>query len=112
MRLRLGVLAVAIAAAVPAAAGGSPSAAKLHLVLELVLQPLEAVAPLLDQRQLVPLVLQEHAREVRPDLAAAGHEDVHQTVVSAGLISQARTASIRTSIATEVGQIVRSPRRR
>ena len=33
MRLRLGVLAVAIAAAVPAAAGGSPSAAKLHLKL-------------------------------------------------------------------------------
>ncbi|MGZ4309586.1 MAG: PQQ-dependent sugar dehydrogenase [Gaiellaceae bacterium] len=31
MRLRLGVLAVAIAAAVPAAAGGAPRAAQLHL---------------------------------------------------------------------------------
>ena len=83
-----------------------------HLVLELVLEPLEAVAALLDQRHLALAVLQQHANEVRADLAAARHEDVHQAGASAGRISQARTASSRTSIATDVGQIVRRPRRR
>ncbi len=52
--------------------------AALHLVLELVLERLEAVAPLLDQRHLVPEP-EERARDVRADLAAAGDDDVHQT---------------------------------
>ena len=47
------------------------------LVLELVLEPLEAVAPLLDQRHLVPAA-EQAAREVRADLAAACDQDVHQ----------------------------------
>src|SRR5205085_6779578 len=81
------------------------------LVLELLLEPLEAVAPLLHERHLVLAVREEHAREVRADLAAAGDQDVHQAfVVSAGRISHARTASSRTSIAIDVGETIRSPR--
>ena len=83
--------------------------AALHLVLELVLEPVEAVAALLDQRHLVPEA-QERARDVRADLAAACDDDVHQAVARAPGSSQARTVSAILSIAVFVGQTVRMPR--
>jgi hypothetical protein len=55
--------------------------AQQHVMLELLLEPLEAVAPLLDQRHLVALVLEQHPREVGADLPAACDEDVHQCLV-------------------------------
>ena len=82
----------------------------LHLVLELVLEPLEAVAALLDEGHLAAEP-EQRARDVRADLAAARDDHVHQTVASWGRgISQARTASLSVSIAVFVGQTVRSPR--
>src|SRR5438270_1070979 len=48
-----------------------------NLVLELALEPLEAVAALLDERNLVPETKQA-SREILADLAAAGDEGVHQ----------------------------------
>ena len=79
-------------------------------MLELVLEPLEAVAALLDQRDLVAET-QERARDVRADLAAARHDDVHQTVAArAPGSSQVRTISAILSIAVFVGQTVRMPR--
>ena len=53
-------------------------------VLELVLEPLEAVAALLDERHLVAGA-QQAAREVRADLPAACDQDVHQAVVASGI---------------------------
>ena len=81
--------------------------AALHLVLELVLELLEAVAPLLDQRHLVPEA-KERARHVRADLAAAGDDDVHQPATSSvsccgSGIAHVRAASISASMATLVG---------
>ena len=52
-----------------------------HVVLELLLEPLEAVAPLLDQRHLALPVLEERPREVGADLPAACDQDVHQCSV-------------------------------
>jgi hypothetical protein len=84
-----------------------------HLVLELVLEPLEAVVPLLDQRHLVLPLGEQHAGEIGADLPSTSDEDVHQLGAgSLGRTSQARTESSRTSIATEVGQTVRRPRLR
>ena len=82
--------------------------AALHLVLELVLETLEPVAALLDQRHLAAEA-HERAGDVRADLAAARDDDVHQARTFAPGISQARTASISVSIAVFVGQTVRSP---
>ena len=48
-----------------------------HMVLELLLQPLEPVAALLDQRHLVAAVLDEHAGEVRADLPTACDQEIH-----------------------------------
>ena len=91
--------------------------AALHLVLELVLERLEAVAPLLDQRHLVAEP-KKRAGDVRADLAAARDDDVHQTgsgvaassVGCAVGIAHVRAASIRRSMATLVGHTVSSPR--
>jgi hypothetical protein len=52
--------------------------AEHHLMLELVLEPLETVTPLLDQRHLVLAVCEKDARKVGADLAASRDEDVHQ----------------------------------
>src|SRR5439155_15592575 len=79
------------------------------LMLELLLELRVAVAALLDQRHLVPEP-DEAAREVRADLPTACHEHVHQPATSRAGTSQARPASVRTSIAVEVGYTVRSPR--
>ena len=49
----------------------------LHDVLELLLERLEAVRPLLDQRDLV-VGAQKQAREVGADLAPAADQHVHQ----------------------------------
>src|SRR5581483_1589848 len=81
----------------------------LDLVLELVLEPLEAVALLLDERHLVPDP-EERAGDVRADLAAAGDDRVHQPATLAGGMAQLRTASISVSIAVFVGQTTRRPR--
>ena len=84
---------------------------------ELLLELLEAVAALLDERHLVPHVEQRGA-DVGPDLAAAGDDQVHQLSVrtddaaaAAATVatSQARTASTRYEIAVCVGQTVRRP---
>ena len=56
--------------------------AALHLMLELVLEALEPVAALLDQRHLVAEA-HERAGDVRADLAAARDDDVHQAVTFA-----------------------------
>ena len=82
--------------------------AALHLVLELVLEALEAVAALLDQRHLLADA-EQRARDVRADLAAAGDDHVHQTTSTRGT-SQVRTVSINASMAVDVGQTVRMPR--
>src|SRR6185437_1490078 len=86
--------------------------AALHLVLELVLEYLEAVAPLLDQRHLVAEA-QERARHVRADLAAARDDHVHQPTASSASVSACtvgiaheRAASISESMATLVGLTV------
>ena len=76
-----------------------------HLVLELGLELVEPVRPLLDQRHLVAGA-QQRAREVRADLAAACDQDVHQTGASSAL----RTALTSVSIAADVGQTIRIPR--
>jgi AcrR family transcriptional regulator len=55
---------------------------ELRAVLELLLQALEAVAPLLDQRHLVTEV-ENAPRQVRADLSAAGDEDVHLVLLRA-----------------------------
>ena len=78
--------------------------ARLHPVLELLLEALEAVAPLLDERHLVAH-RDEAAHEVRADLPAADDDDVHQAGASAYVV----TASISARIARDVGQIVRMP---
>ena len=86
--------------------------AEQHLVAELRLEPLEAIAPLLDQRHLVAHA-QQGAGHIRPHLAAARHDRVHRQldpVGSSGRTSQARTASVITEIAVCVGQMVRRPR--
>ena len=80
----------------------------LHLVLELLLEALEAIAALLDQRDLVAPEADERPCDVCPDLAAAGDNDVHQAGTCG--TAHARTASPRMSIATFVGHTVRSPR--
>ena len=80
-------------------------------VLELLLEVVEPVAPLLDDRHLVPDAAQR-ARDVRADLAAAGDEDEHQEAAAgarSGLTEQDLTASVSTSIAVDVGQTVRRP---
>src|SRR5207302_10218131 len=76
-----------------------------HLVLELGLELVEPVRPLLDQRYLVTAA-QKGTREVRSDLAAARDHEVHQP---AGL-SASRTAPTSVSIAADVGQTIRRPR--
>ena len=88
--------------------------ASLHLVLELVLELLEAVTPLLDQRHLVAEA-EERAHDVRADLAAAGDDDIHQPGTSSAAgraigIAHVRADSSSLSIATLVGQTVSSPR--
>ena len=85
------------------------SVAAVDDVLELLLERREPVAALLDQRHLVTRAEQE-AREVRADLSPADREDVHQPTSARCGTSQLRTASVRTSIAVEVGHTVRSPR--
>ena len=75
---------------------------------ELRLELGEAVAPLLDDRDLA-LHLDERARDVRADLAAAGDDHVHQPATWGSGTSHARTASVRVAIAVCVGQTVRSP---
>ena len=81
--------------------------AALHLMLELLLEPLEAIAALLDQRHLVAEA-DERPRDVGADLAAAGDDHVHQAGTCG--TAQARTASPSMSIAVFVGQTVRRPR--
>ena len=72
-------------------------------------EALEAIASLLDQRHLVAEA-HERARDVRADLPAACHDDVHAYAETlARGISQARTASVRPSIAIFVGQNTRTP---
>ena len=68
--------------------------AALHLVLELVLERLEAVALLLDQRHLVAEP-EQRAGDVRADLAAAGDDGVHQPTTSS--VAPARRPGSRTS---------------
>ena len=77
--------------------------AVLRDVLELLLEQPVAVGALLDDRDLVPH-LQQLVREVAPDLAAAGDEDVHQIAAECE-----RTVSESTSIAPLVGHTVRMP---
>ena len=78
-------------------------------MLELLLELLEAITALLDQRRLVPHHDQA-AREVRADLSSACDQEVHQTTsVERGGSSQLRTASVTTSIAVDVGHTVRRP---
>ncbi len=79
--------------------------AEQHLVLELVLQLVEAVRALLDQRHLVPH-REQRARDVRAHLAAARDDRVHQARTAASR----RTVSVSAEIAVCVGQIVRRPR--
>ena len=81
----------------------------LDLVLELRLELVEAILPLLDHSDLVAHA-DQRAREVRADLPSPGDEDVHQPATGARFTSQERTASVSTEIAVEVGQTVRSPR--
>src|SRR5439155_917033 len=57
---------------------------ELDLVLELLLQHLEAIGALLDHRHLVPLADQA-ARQVGADLAAAGDDQVHAHLTSSPL---------------------------
>ena len=81
-------------------------------MLELLLELGEAVAPLLDDRHLVADPAQG-ARDVRADLAAAGDEDEHHDAAAgarSGLAEQDLTASVSTSIAVDVGDMVRKPR--
>ncbi len=73
-------------------------------MLELLLEPLEAVAALLDERHLV-VHRDQAAHEVRADLPTTDDDDVHQ----AGAVSYVSTASISARIALDVGQIVRRP---
>ena len=68
---------------------------------ELGLELLEPVAPLLDQRHLVPH-REERARDARADLPAACHDRVHQTT----LASVERTTSVSVAIAVCVGHTV------
>ena len=79
--------------------------AELHLMLELLLELLEARRPLLDQRHLVPHP-QERAGDVRPDLAASRDDRVHQ----ASAFSAIRTRVASSEIAVWVGQTVSIPR--
>ena len=75
-------------------------------MLELLLEPLEAVAPLLDERRLVPEP-QHPAQHARPDLAAAGHDRVHQRAASSSApaaSANVSTLSVSWSIAVCVGQ--------
>ena len=65
-----------------------------HLVLELGLQLVEPVRPLLDERHLVSST-QQRTSEVRADLAATCDQHVHQTGASSAL----RTALTSVSIA-------------
>ncbi len=82
----------------------------LNPVLELGLEPLEAVAPLLDESDLVAET-EEGACDIRPHLAPAGDQDIHQRVVArSGRGSQERAASMSTDMALEVGQTMRRPR--
>ena len=74
-------------------------------MLELGLELVEPVRPLLDQRHLVSGA-QQRTGEVRADLAAACDQDVHQTGTSSAL----RTALTSVSIAADVGQTMRRPR--
>ena len=81
--------------------------AEQHLVLELLLELLETVGALFDQRHLVPHG--EHgARNVRTDLAAARDDGVHQAVAPS--FDSFFTAAVSAEIAVCVGQIVRMPR--
>jgi hypothetical protein len=80
-------------------------------VLELCLERLEPIGPLLDQRHFVTGA-QKQARQVRSDLAAAGDEDVHQLTSAFAGTSHERTASVSTSIAVSVGHTIRRPRSR
>src|SRR5207248_1470562 len=90
--------------------------AALHLVLELVLKLLEAVAPLLDQRHLMSEP-EEGTGDVRADLAAACDDYVNQPTTSSAAsdaavdgIAHVRVASISRSMATLVGHTVLRPR--
>ncbi len=83
--------------------------AEQHLVLELVLELVEAVRALLDQRHLVPH-REQRARDVGADLAAAGDDRVHQALASCACFDSLRTAALSAEIAVCVGQIVRIPR--
>ena len=65
-------------------------------MLELLLEPLEAVAALLDERHLVAHP-DEAAHEVRADLPTADDDDVHQAGASAYVV----TASISARIARD-----------
>ena len=77
-------------------------------MLELVLELLEAVRTLLDQRHLVPH-REQRASDVGADLAAAGDDRVHQALASSGAGASLRTAAASDEMAVCVGQIVRMP---
>ena len=81
--------------------------AEQHLMLEFILQLLEAVRTLLDQRHLVSHGEQRPC-DVRADLAAACDDRVHQA--GASCRDSLRTAVASAEIAVWVGQTVRSPR--
>ena len=78
--------------------------AEQHLVLELLLQLLEAVRPLLDERHLVSHP-EQRARDVRAHLAAAGDDRVHQRLAP-GADARRRAREM----AVFVGQTVCIPR--
>ena len=83
--------------------------AEQDLMLELVLELVEPVRPLLDQGHLVPH-LQQRAGDVGADLAAACDDRIHQALASWASFDSLRTAVVRAEIAVCVGQIVRMPR--
>jgi hypothetical protein len=72
-------------------------------VLELLLQPLEAGAVLLDERDLV-VEREERAGDADPDLAPADDDDEHQTR------SPPSADSLRASMAVPVGETTSKPR--
>jgi len=74
---------------------------------ELLLEPREAVGPLLDHRDLVPEI-EKRARDVRSDLPSPGNDRVHQAEAAFGVAM--RTVSSRDEIAVCVGQTTLIPR--
>ncbi len=77
-------------------------------MLELVLELVETVGALLNQRHLVS-ELDEGAGEVGAHFAPACDQGVHPYAGAFSRAATERTASVRTEIAVEVGHTVRRP---